>query len=169
MLDWKTLTIFTHSSLLVIAESRRHWMRGRGRCGLFIEAFTQSLCSWNVLALSNKQNAQFSLLYSFKQQIKYCTASVNFPFQNHVKVCVSCLHGFWNKVCWLVLIANSQLYSRLPHHSWWTLFNYFAYSSHQYTPLHNAAHKGHMHIVRYLVEQGADINIKDKNGVSEWE
>ena len=67
MLDWKTLTIFTHSSLLVIAESGRHGMRGGGRRGLFIEAFSQSLCSWNVLALSNKENAQFSLLYSFKQ------------------------------------------------------------------------------------------------------
>ena len=61
--------------------------------GLFIEAFTQSLCSWNVLALSNKQNAHFSLLYS-NNEIKHCTASVNFPFQNLVKVCATCLHGF---------------------------------------------------------------------------
>ena len=30
--------------------------------GLFIEAFTQSLYSWNVLTLSGKQNCQFSLL-----------------------------------------------------------------------------------------------------------
>ena len=28
-----------------------------------------------------------------------------------------------------------------------------------------AAERGHMDIVRYLVRQGADINIKDKNGV----
>ena len=93
MLDWKTLTIFTHSSLLVIAESRRHGMRGGGRCGLFIEAFTQSLYSWNVLALSNKQNTHFSLLYS-NNEIKQCTASVNVSFQNLVKVCVGCVHGF---------------------------------------------------------------------------
>ena len=60
--------------------------------GLLIEAFTQSLCSWNVLALSNKQNTHFSLLYS-NNEIKQCTASVNVSFQNLVKVCVSCLHG----------------------------------------------------------------------------
>ena len=41
------------------------------------------------------------------------------------------------------------------------------YSPHQSTPLHKAANEGHVHIVRYLVEQGADINIKDVNGVSE--
>ena len=29
-----------------------------------------------------------------------------------------------------------------------------------------AAERGHMDIVRYLVRQKADINIKDKNGVS---
>ena len=28
-----------------------------------------------------------------------------------------------------------------------------------------AAERGHIDIVRYLVGQGADINIKDKNGV----
>ena len=28
-------------------------------------------------------------------------------------------------------------------------------------PLLWAAYKGHVHVVRYLVEQGADINIKD--------
>ena len=33
-----------------------------------------------------------------------------------------------------------------------------------------AADEGHVHVVRYLVEQGADINIKDDlYGVSEWE
>ena len=45
----------------------------------------------------------------------------------------------------------------------------FIYSSHQYTLLHWAAHEGHMDIVRYFVQQDADINIKDLNGVSEWE
>ena len=28
-----------------------------------------------------------------------------------------------------------------------------------------AAERGHMDLVRYLVDRGADINIKDKNGV----
>ena len=37
------------------------------------------------------------------------------------------------------------------------------------TPLHCAAPHGHMDIVRYLVEQGADLNIKDGNKVSEQE
>ena len=30
------------------------------------------------------------------------------------------------------------------------------------TPLHCAAPHGHVDIVRYLVEQGADLNIKDE-------
>ena len=37
------------------------------------------------------------------------------------------------------------------------------------TPLHKAAHEGHVDVVRYLVEQGADINIKDWVRVSERE
>ena len=37
------------------------------------------------------------------------------------------------------------------------------------TPLHWAALKGHVDIVRYLVEQSADIKIKDSYGVSERE
>ena len=35
------------------------------------------------------------------------------------------------------------------------------------TPLHLAARRGHVDIVRYLVDKGADINIKDENWVSE--
>ena len=49
------------------------------------------------------------------------------------------------------------------------LVQLFVYSPHQWTPLHEAARKGHVDIVRYLVEQGADINIKDEDEVSEWE
>ena len=37
----------------------------------------------------------------------------------------------------------------------------------QMTALHQAAHKGHVDIVECLVDKGADINIKDKNGVSD--
>ena len=36
----------------------------------------------------------------------------------------------------------------------------------QWTPLYMAAEGGHIEIVRYLVDNGADINIKDHNGVS---
>ena len=43
------------------------------------------------------------------------------------------------------------------------------YSPHQKTPLHLAAGKGHVDIVRYLVDKGADLNIKDTFGVSEQE
>ena len=45
----------------------------------------------------------------------------------------------------------------------------FVHSPHQSTPLHKAADKGLVHVVRCLVEQGADINIKDNDGVSERE
>ena len=37
---------------------------------------------------------------------------------------------------------------------------------HQRTPLHQAAYRGNTDIVQYLTEKGADINIKDDNGVS---
>ena len=50
------------------------------------------------------------------------------------------------------------------------MFNFFfIYSPHQRTPLHSAAEAGHVDIARYLVEQGADLNIKDEIGVSERE
>ena len=43
-------------------------------------------------------------------------------------------------------------------------------SPNQNIPLHCAAWRGHVVVVRCLVEKGADINIKDdKFGVSEWE
>ena len=36
------------------------------------------------------------------------------------------------------------------------------------TPLHVAAKRGECHeIVKYLIDQGTDINIQDDNGVSE--
>ena len=40
-------------------------------------------------------------------------------------------------------------------------------SSHQYTPLFVAAAMNHVDTVRYLVDKGADINVKTKNGVRE--
>ena len=42
----------------------------------------------------------------------------------------------------------------------------FVTLSSQQTPLHVAASKDRDHMVKYLVEKGADMNIKDKNGVS---
>ena len=44
---------------------------------------------------------------------------------------------------------------------------FFIYSPHQKTPLHWAAEEGHVDIVRYLVDKGADFNIKDQRGVSD--
>ena len=41
-----------------------------------------------------------------------------------------------------------------------------AFSLHQRTPLHVAARRGHVHTVGYLVDKGADINIRDRYLVS---
>ena len=40
-------------------------------------------------------------------------------------------------------------------------------SPHQETPLHWAAQGGHGGAVEYLIQAGADVNIKDDDGVSE--
>ena len=45
------------------------------------------------------------------------------------------------------------------------LSKYFG-SLYQWTPLHVAAKEGRDHTVEQLVNRGADISIKDKNGVS---
>ena len=39
--------------------------------------------------------------------------------------------------------------------------------SYQQTPLHVAASNGRDYTVEWLVKKGADVNIKDKRGVSE--
>ena len=63
---------------------------------------------------------------------------------------------------------NNQLYARLPSNSWWTIFNLFLINSvHQRTALHAAADEGHVNIVRYLVNKGADTNSKDQKEASE--
>ena len=43
----------------------------------------------------------------------------------------------------------------------------FVNSSHQITPLHLAAGKGHVDTVRCLVDKGADTQLKDENDVNE--
>ena len=46
-----------------------------------------------------------------------------------------------------------------------TYLNFVTFS-YQQTPLHVAASKGRDYTVECLVEKGADMNIKDKNGAS---
>ena len=41
-----------------------------------------------------------------------------------------------------------------------------AIASYQMTPLHMAVEKSHSNIVKYLVGQEVDTNVKDGNGVS---
>ena len=36
------------------------------------------------------------------------------------------------------------------------------------TPLHVAAENAHIHVVKYFVEEGADINIRDHQGVNNY-
>jgi len=40
------------------------------------------------------------------------------------------------------------------------------FSPYQWTPLYKAAGGGHADTVKYLIEEGADLNIKDNFGVS---
>ena len=42
---------------------------------------------------------------------------------------------------------------------------YSTFFLHQMTPLHSTAKIGHIKVLGYLVEQGADINIQADNGV----
>ena len=48
-----------------------------------------------------------------------------------------------------------------------TIATFLVTFSYQKTPLHIAASKGRDYTVECLVKKGADINIKDKTGVSE--
>ena len=46
--------------------------------------------------------------------------------------------------------------------------NFLVPSPHQYTPLHCAAIEGKEDTVQLLIEKGADMKIKDSDGVREW-
>ena len=102
MLDWKTLTIFTHSSLLVIAESRRHGMRVGGRCDHLRDNTWPIHCSFLSISMQlecvgivkQTKCTLFNIVCIQTMKLNNVTASVNFPFQNLVKVCVCFLHGF---------------------------------------------------------------------------
>ena len=50
-------------------------------------------------------------------------------------------------------------YMQRPHSS--TRFIVCVYYQNGYTPLYKASEKGHLEVVKYLKEAGADINTKD--------
>ena len=69
----------------------------------------------------------------------------------------------WQGNCRQEVHIIGCLYIISLHTSFWftVLFLYL----HKMTPLHLAAESGHIKILYYLVDEGADINIQDDNGV----
>ena len=132
---------------------------------LSLNLYIAGMC-WHCQA--NKMHTFHWCMHSYNEN-KQCTASVNVSFQNLVKVCVSCLHGFWIKFADSFEIWFANASGDFAIHGGPCSTFFFIYSLHQRTPLHWAAHEGHVDVVRYLVEQGADINIKECSGVSEQE
>jgi len=61
-------------------------------------------------------------------------------------------------------MAASCVLGQLDIHS---ASSYICFSPHQTSPLHWAADGGHVSTVKFLVEKGAKVNIKDVEGVSE--
>ena len=49
--------------------------------------------------------------------------------------------------------------------AWKSVDSLLTLSLHQMSPLHLATESGHINIVNHLVEQGADVNIQDDDGV----
>ena len=68
---------------------------------------------------------------------------------------------------YLNTFQNLYMYARLTGHSWIEHFQNFI-CPHQLTPLHFAAEEGHVGTAQVLIEKGADMNIKDSDGVCEW-
>ena len=85
-----------------------------------------------------------------------------------MKVCVSCLHTPKKKVDRIILIFYllEVMLVYLAIHGG-SCSTWFLNSPYQLTPLHMAAHAGHVDTVRCLVDKGADTNIKNRRGVSE--
>ena len=64
----------------------------------------------------------------------------------------------------IMLVCNTTKSVKL---EWLSLQQFLLLSpTYQQTPLHVAASNGRDYTVEYLVTKGADMNIKDKNGVS---
>ena len=64
-------------------------------------------------------------------------------------------------------ILNLYMHTRLTGYSWLDHVQILVGSSHQRTPLHHAAASGHAATAQVLVENGADINVEDTDGVCE--
>lgn len=74
----------------------------------------------------------------------------------HRRVCIPLKCAFWIKI----LALAPSYYANC----WYCVGGLVSL---QQTPLHVAARNGKADTVRYLVDKGADINIKDDDGVSE--
>ena len=59
------------------------------------------------------------------------------------------------------------MHTRLTGYSWIDHIQILVGSPHQRTPLHQAAASGHVETAQVLVENGADINVEDTDGVCE--
>ena len=71
------------------------------------------------------------------------------------------------KVCQVILLTASYILGYLVIHDG-PCSMLFINSPYQWTPLQFAACEDRVDTVRCLVDKGADLNIKDKFGVSEW-
>ena len=66
------------------------------------------------------------------------------------------------QICWLLLIPKIPLMGLL--HSFFQSDFFFFFC--QVTPLHVAAEGGYVNIVEFLIEGGAEIDVKDNTDVS---